>query len=204
MDRIRRIKHIALDMDGTIYNGNTLFPFTIAFLDKMKELGIGYSFLTNNPSKSTNDYLRHLSGMGIKAVKDEFYTSAQATIDYIRVHHPECKRLFLLGTPSMIKEFEEAGFESTDDNADDEPDAVVVSFDMSLVYSRLCRACLLYTSINMEERIDSSCHCLFTRIVTFFKDIEPSFGVRFVITCRADIVVVDIVIFRIVYFLIWV
>ena len=93
MDRIRRIKHIALDMDGTIYNGNTLFPFTIAFLDKMKELGIGYSFLTNNPSKSTNDYLRHLSGMGIKAVKDEFYTSAQATIDYIRVHHPECKRL---------------------------------------------------------------------------------------------------------------
>jgi len=65
MDRIRRIKHIALDMDGTIYNGNTLFPFTIAFLDKMKELGIGYSFLTNNPSKSTNDYLRHLSGMGI-------------------------------------------------------------------------------------------------------------------------------------------
>ena len=43
MDRIRRIKHIALDMDGTVYNGNTLFPFTIAFLDKMKELGIGYS-----------------------------------------------------------------------------------------------------------------------------------------------------------------
>lgn len=77
MDRIRQIKHIALDMDGTIYNGNTLFPFTIAFPDKMKELGIGYSFLTNNPSKSTNDYLRHLSGMGIKAVKDEFYTSAQ-------------------------------------------------------------------------------------------------------------------------------
>lgn len=31
MERIRRIKHIALDMDGTIYNGNTLFPFTIAF-----------------------------------------------------------------------------------------------------------------------------------------------------------------------------
>lgn len=140
MERIRRIKHVALDMDGTIYNGSTLFPFTIAFLDKMKEIGIGYSFLTNNPSRSTNDYLHHLSEMGIKATQDEFYTSAQATIDYIRMHHPECKRLFLLGTPSMIKEFEEAGFESTADTANDEPDAVVVSFDMSLVYSRLCRA----------------------------------------------------------------
>lgn len=139
-ERIRRIKHVALDMDGTIYNGSTLFPFTIAFLDKMKELGIGYSFLTNNPSRSTSDYLRHLSDMGIVATEEEFYTSAQATIDYIRMHHPECKRLFLLGTPSMIKEFQEAGFESTADDANDEPDAVVVSFDMSLVYSRLCRA----------------------------------------------------------------
>ena len=57
LEKVRRVKHVALDMDGTIYNGGTLFPFTIGFLDKMKELGIGYSFLTNNPSRSTNDYL---------------------------------------------------------------------------------------------------------------------------------------------------
>ena len=37
IDRIDKIKTFVLDMDGTIYNGNTLFPFTIAFLDKMKE-----------------------------------------------------------------------------------------------------------------------------------------------------------------------
>ena len=46
----------------------------------------------------------------------------------------------MLGTPSMIREFEEAGFISTSDDAEDEPDAVVASFDMSLVYPRLCRA----------------------------------------------------------------
>ena len=65
LEKVRRVKHVALDMDGTIYNGGTLFPFTIGFLDKMKELGIGYSFLTNNPSRSTNDYLKHLNDMGI-------------------------------------------------------------------------------------------------------------------------------------------
>ena len=53
---LRNIKHIALDMDGTIYNGSTLFPFTIPFLENLKTVGIGYSFLTNNPSKSTSDY----------------------------------------------------------------------------------------------------------------------------------------------------
>ncbi|NLX67768.1 MAG: HAD-IIA family hydrolase [Bacteroidales bacterium] len=139
-ESLKKIKHFALDMDGTIYNGGTLFPFTIPFLDFLKERGIGYSFLTNNPSKSTSDYLGHLEKIGIKATKEEMYTSAQATIDYIKVHHPETKRLFILGTPSMIAEFEEAGFVSTADDADDVPDMLVVGFDKSLVYARLCRA----------------------------------------------------------------
>lgn len=139
-DSLRQIKHFALDMDGTIYNGSTLFPFTNDFLSYLKNNGIGYSFLTNNPSKSTTDYLKHLENMGISATAEEMYTSAVATINYFKNHHPNVKRLFILGTPSMVKEFEDAGFISTADSADDKPDAVVVGFDMTLVYSRLCRA----------------------------------------------------------------
>ena len=48
--------------------------------------------------------------------------------------------LFLLGTPSMISEFEAAGFESCADSADDVPDVIVAAFDMTLRYERLCRA----------------------------------------------------------------
>lgn len=138
--QLKNIKHFALDMDGTIYNGSTLFPFTNNFLNYLKTNGIGYSFLTNNPSKSTADYLKHLEKMGIPATKEEMYTSAVATINYIKNHYPAIKKLFILGTPSMVKEFEEAGFISTTDSADDKPDALVVGFDTSLVYSRLCRA----------------------------------------------------------------
>lgn len=138
--RLKAIKHIALDMDGTIYNGGTLFPFTIPSLNKLKEMGIGYSFLTNNPSKSIADYLNHLTKMGIAASDEEMYTSSRATIEYIKAHHPSVKRLFILGTPSMIKEFELAGFESVADDPNEVPDMLIVSFDMSLAYSRLCRA----------------------------------------------------------------
>ena len=63
-----------------------------------------------------------------------------ATIDYIKEHYPAAKRLFLLGTPSMISEFEAAGFESAADSADDVPDVIVAAFDMTLQYDRLCRA----------------------------------------------------------------
>jgi len=156
-DRLREIKHVALDMDGTIYNGSTLFPFTISFLENLKKLGIGYSFLTNNPSKSISDYLIQLNKMGISASREEVYTSALATIDYLRKNYPEVKRLFLLGTPSMITEFEDAGFQSTLDDANDQPDAVIVGFDKTLVYSRLCRAAwwisknIIYVATNPDK-----------------------------------------------------
>ena len=33
--RLRRIRHLALDMDGTIYMENNIFPFTISTLDAL-------------------------------------------------------------------------------------------------------------------------------------------------------------------------
>ena len=140
MARLARLKHVALDMDGTIYMGTTLFPYTKPFLAGVKELGLGYSFLTNNPSSSIADYLAKLARLGVEATEEEMYTTALATIDYIKTHYPEAKRLFMLGTPSMITEFEKAGFESAADDAADRPDVLVVAFDKSLVYERLCRA----------------------------------------------------------------
>lgn len=140
MSRLRGIRHAALDMDGTIYMGMSLFPFTKPFLAGLDARGTGYSFLTNNPSKSIADYLAKLASMGIEADSSKMYTTALATIDYIKTNYPEARRLFLLGTPSMISEFEKAGFISTADDAGDVPDAIVAAFDMTLEYSRLCRA----------------------------------------------------------------
>jgi HAD superfamily hydrolase (TIGR01450 family) len=139
--RLSRIAHVALDMDGTIYKGGTLFEFTLPFLQQLRQLGIGYTFLTNNPSKSIPDYLRHLQHMGLSASADELYTSSQATIDHLRRHYPKARRLFALGTPSMLAEFAAAGFQLLEDDPEQVPDAVVVGFDLTLSYSRLCRAC---------------------------------------------------------------
>lgn len=140
LDRLQQVAHVALDMDGTIYKGGTLFPCTLPFLARMRELGIGCTFLTNNPSKSSADYLAHLRKMGLHATADELYTSAQATIDCLQRRHPAVKRLFALGTPSMLAEFTAAGFTLTADDPADAPDAVVVGFDLTLTYARLCRA----------------------------------------------------------------
>jgi NagD protein len=78
--------------------------------------------------------------MGIPATGDQLYTSAQATIEYLREKWPAVRRLFTLGTPSMSEQFKSAGFVVVSDSHRDAPDAVVVGFDTKLAYTDLCRA----------------------------------------------------------------
>ncbi|MCX6904584.1 MAG: HAD-IIA family hydrolase [Verrucomicrobia bacterium] len=138
--RLGQIRHVALDMDGTIYRGGSLFNFTNPFLASLADLGIGHSFLTNNSSKSVKDYATHLRKLGVTASPDQIYTSTQATLEYLRATLPALRRLFVLGTAGMGEEITAAGYTLTADSAADEPDAVVVGFDLGLSYARLCRA----------------------------------------------------------------
>lgn len=132
------IRHVVLDMDGTIYRGSEIFPFTLDFLRGLTERGIGYSFLTNNSSKSIDDYLKHLQKMSIPAEREQLYTSGLSTIDYLHDAYPKLKRVFLLGTQSLRAEFERNGFTVVD--GDDEPEMVVVGFDPTMNYAALCKA----------------------------------------------------------------
>lgn len=138
--RLGKIQHVALDMDGTIYCGGTLFPFTPHFLQLLRGLNIGFTLLTNNSSRSTEDYVSHLGRLGIEVAAEQLCTSTHLTIAYLKEELPQLRRLFLLGTESMSREMQAAGFTITADHPGDEPDAVVVGFDTELTFSRLCRA----------------------------------------------------------------
>ena len=48
---LRRIKVFALDMDGTVYLDTTWIPGAREFLDRVRESGRQFVFLTNNSSK---------------------------------------------------------------------------------------------------------------------------------------------------------
>lgn len=140
IERLRQIRHVALDMDGTIYLNKTAFDTTTPFLALLKRLKIGHTYLTNNPSKSGAEYLAHLHRMGIHAGAEQLYTSTQATIDHLKANFPRVRRLFVLGTRGLSDELTNSGFEMTPDDPDAPPDAVVVGFDKTLTYPRLCRA----------------------------------------------------------------
>ena len=129
-----------MDMDGTIYLGNQIFPFTLPFLKGLEEKGIGYSFLTNNPTKSPADYLRKLSGMGIEIGEDQMLTTSRSMVEYLKRHFPQARRIYVLGTESLQTLFRQSGYTLVGEEENLAPDVLVVSFDMTLTYRRLCKA----------------------------------------------------------------
>src|SRR3954469_3060911 len=135
-DKLAAIRHVVLDLDGTLYRGEQLFAATLPFLQRLRTWHIGYTFLTNNTSRSKADYVAKLQKLGIDASEDQIYTPADSTIVYLRERLPEVKAIAVLGTPSLCKQLERAGFHVTWDS----PQAVVVGFDTTLTYERLCQA----------------------------------------------------------------
>jgi NagD protein len=112
----------------------------LPFLQLLQNIGLDYTFLTNNPSKNNGDYQAKLQKLGIQIKPDQIYTSAQATMEYLSENHPGVRKVFVLGTPSLAAAFTFAQFEVLADDPEQQPQAVIVSFDTSLTYARLCRA----------------------------------------------------------------
>ena len=131
---IQNTKLFLLDMDGTLYLGDRLYDFTVQLLQTIRSTGRKYLFMTNNSSKSVEDYIKKLAGMGIAATREDFMTSSQATAYYLHKYH-EGKTLYVCGTRSLIEELEREGFATTTQL--DQVQCIVMGFDRELTFQKL-------------------------------------------------------------------
>ena len=130
-----------LDMDGTFYLDNEIIDGALDFLEQVKRLGKRYVFFTNNSSKSPNTYIEKLAKMNCHISRDQILTSGDVMIHYLKENHPE-KSVYLVGTPDLEANFRENGINLTEE----QPDVVVIGFDLTLTYEKLMRACLYIRS----------------------------------------------------------
>ncbi len=133
---LKNIMCYALDMDGTIYLGEKWIDGAQEFLKAVEKAGKKYMFLTNNSSKNPQAYVEKLGGMGLKIDEDKIVTSGQAAIDYLKRNFSG-KKVFLLGNELLKAEFEEEGIALAGRDAQ----VVVVGFDTTLTYEKMCRVC---------------------------------------------------------------
>lgn len=120
------------DLDGTVYLGEQLLPGAGELLAHLDKSGIPYLFLTNNSSRSRDEYAAKLASYGLAAERDKILSSGMATAIYLKAQKPAA-RIYLVGTPSLEEEFRDYGFQLVDED----PDFVVLGFDTTLTYDKL-------------------------------------------------------------------
>ena len=134
MNRIKEMKLFLFDMDGTLYLGDRLYPFTKELLQTIRTKGGKYLFMTNNSSKSVADYVKKLAKLGISATREDFITSSQATAYYLHKYH-EGQTLYVCGTESLKEELRSEGFTVTEDV--EKTQCIVMGFDTELTFQKL-------------------------------------------------------------------
>ena len=142
-------------MDGTVYLGEHLFKGAKETFEYFKQNEISFVFLTNNSSHSLKFYVDKIKRMGIGCNEDNFYSSIDTTIRYLKDQN--VKTLYVLGVKTFKEELKKH-FTVIEEYQEEIPDVTLVSFDTELVYDELKTACLYiqkgsrFIATNMDYR----------------------------------------------------
>jgi Predicted sugar phosphatases of the HAD superfamily len=135
MDKLQACELFVLDMDGTLYLGDTVLPGAHEFVRRLAETGRRYIYLTNNSSRSAENYVNRLRGLGFPCEREDVFTSGEASALYLRENH-EGASVYVVGTQALRDELAVHDVRLTEDT----PDVVLIGFDTELVYAKLQKA----------------------------------------------------------------
>ena len=130
-----------LDMDGTLYLDDRLFPKVPEFLSLIRRRGGRYLFLTNNSSRGVEGYREKLGRMGIATEPSDYMTSADAA-EHTLLTEFAGRKCYVSGTASLKRQLKEAGVDVTDVLSDD-IDLLLSGFDTELTFQKLEDSCIL-------------------------------------------------------------
>jgi len=129
-------KIVFLDLDGTVYVGDSLLPRAKDFLDCLSQKNIFTYFLSNNSSRSKRDYVKKLANLGISSNEDRIILSTDGVIEYLLERNT--RHVYIVGTESMKEMFLQVGLEVDSPT----PEYIVLGFDTELTYEKLKKATL--------------------------------------------------------------
>ena len=129
MTQFSSIKALLVDLDGTVYNGDTLVDkHAINFFQKVNDQAIPCLFVTNRANHTAKEISAKLNGLGIPCKETSVLTSALATAMYLK-----SGRAYVVGDHGLREALVERGFELTDEK----PDYVIVGFTRELNYEKI-------------------------------------------------------------------
>lgn len=115
---------ILLDLDGTVWHGDTPIPVAVETINAVTATGVKAAYITNNASKAPEDVAAKLQGIGLQCAVDEVMTSAQAAVQLAQRHAQPGDAVYVVGAESFRDLVHQAGF-TVVDSADDNPVVVL-------------------------------------------------------------------------------
>lgn len=122
------------DQDGTIYLGEQLLPGAAATIAALRAAGKRTLFLSNNPTKTREQYAHKLSKMGIPTPIEDIVNSSYVMVQWLLRFAPGA-RLYVVGEDPLKNELQSAGFQLSEIAG--QIDIVVASFDRTFDYRKL-------------------------------------------------------------------
>ncbi|NLB82369.1 MAG: HAD family hydrolase [Clostridiaceae bacterium] len=135
METLRNKKGFICDMDGVIYHGNKLLSGAREFVDWLYSENKNFLFLTNSSERTPRELQQKLESMGLNGDESHFYTSAQATVEFIR---DQCRfgSAYVIGGTGLIMALHDAGITMNDVD----PDYVIIGEGNSYNYESILKA----------------------------------------------------------------
>jgi arabinose operon protein AraL len=126
-----------LDLDGTVYRGDTLLPGADDAIATLRDRDVSMLFVSNKPIERREQYAEKLGRLGVPCESTDVVTSATMTADFLARNHPESV-CYVVGEQPLRKQLRDAGLAVTDDP--DETTAIVASMDREFDYATLSDA----------------------------------------------------------------
>ncbi|MDF9823717.1 4-nitrophenyl phosphatase [Breznakia sp. PF5-3] len=112
------MKTYLIDLDGTMYKGNTIIDGALDFLQRIREHGDRYLFLTNNATRTGKQNVEHMEKLGFYGLNPEdFFTSSMAAARYIAKKSSK-RNAFFVGKDGLREALLDSGFTITDKDVD--------------------------------------------------------------------------------------
>lgn len=141
---LRAVRGVLFDMDGVIYVGTRPLPGVQAAIDYLASTGRTFLFVTNNASKTPEQFVERLAAMDISVRPEQVLGSAEATACWLAgqvAHHGwPCGPVIVVGQDGLSVALQKNGFELTTDPHAAAYAVAGIHFDLS--YEELARATL--------------------------------------------------------------
>ena len=100
--------HVLLDLDGCVWVGEQCTPDAPAAIAELRAAGKSLAFLTNDPRRSPEEYVRKLWSLGLRASLEEVVTVG-AAIQHFLAERAQGTDVYVIGGPAIFRHVADAG-----------------------------------------------------------------------------------------------